>query len=183
MYLALRDPELTGINNLGQISGYGGAGEIVKGFVLDSSGTVSTIYQPGSTETKTLGLNDAGQVVGGFRGMGGSHAYVGDTSVLMAISVPGATATPQASGINSSGNIVGNFMAGGVARGFLDTSGAGRQSTSGSSGTQALGVNDAGQIVGSFSDRSGEYHAFLDNGGLFTALNVPALSARSTQTE
>ena len=37
-------PVLTGINNSGQISGYGGAGEVPSGFIRNSNGTVTTVF-------------------------------------------------------------------------------------------------------------------------------------------
>ena len=166
-------PVLTGINNLGQISGYGGAGEVQSGFVLNSNGTVTTVFESGSTDTKTLGINDSGQVVGTFTGMGGSRAYFGTPSVLTPISVPGATSTPQANGINISGDIVGIFNAGGSTHGFLDKSGTFTTiDFPGSSASQALGINAAGQIVGTFTT-GGVQGAFLDNAGVFTPLNIP----------
>jgi hypothetical protein len=165
--------QITDINNLGQMSGYGGAGQVLSGFVLGSGG-VATVFQPGSSGTQTFGLNDAGQVVGKFDGMGGSHAYVGTPSLLNTIVVPDAASTPQANGINQSGDVVGIFSMGGVTHGFLDVAGVFTPvDFPGSTGTQAFGVNQAHDIVGSFSTGGATDRAFIDSGGVFTPINVP----------
>ncbi len=154
-------PQVTGIDNAGQLSGYGVVGKVFKGFVANGS-AVTTSFLPGSSGTEAFGLNDAGQIVGTyFDNTGGNHAFVGTTAVLTALNVPGATSTMAANGINNAGQIVGDFLSSGVIHGFLDSSGTFTTiSVPGSSGTQALGLNSAGQIVGTYFDSSG-HHAFL----------------------
>jgi len=165
--------QLTGINNIGQISGYGGAGEVQTGFILHSDGTVSTVYQPGSTGTKALEINDAGQVVGSFDGMGGRHAYVGND--VRSDDNCCADGDRYATGERK---IVGAFTTGTAAsRAFLDSGGVfsvidapGPIST-----TVAYAINDFDSIVGTFNSTAGEF-SFLDENGVFTTLAVPGAS-------
>jgi probable HAF family extracellular repeat protein len=168
-------PQVTGIDAAGQISGYGGAGGVLKGFILENQSSVTTIFQPNSGGTEALGLNDVGQIVGTyFDSIGGHHAFVGTAAALTAVNVPGAASTTEANGINNAGQIVGNFSSASLIQGFLDSSGTFTTIlVPGSSGTQALGINGAGQIVGTYFDSSGEHHAFVYAGGAFTFINVP----------
>lgn len=166
-------PQVTGINNAGQISGYGGAGEVQKGFVLDISGIVTTIFQPSSNSTQSFGLNDSGQVVGTFSDVLGRHAFVSNGAALTPINVPNSAAT-SANGVNAAEQIVGDFTGSGVTQGFVYSSGAfATVYFAGSTGTQAFGINSGGQIVGTYLDSSGGHHAFIYNNGVYTPLNVP----------
>src|SRR4051812_1310373 len=71
--------------------------------------TFTTFDVPGATVTQAFGINDAGQIVGIFRGATGStHGYLKDGATFTTIDVPGAITT-EAHGINDAGQIVGWF--------------------------------------------------------------------------
>jgi uncharacterized membrane protein len=110
-----------GINDSGQISGsyYASGGH---GF-LDSGGSVITINDPNATNgTFGQGLNNAGQIVGGYQDASGVHGFLDSGGSFTAINNPIATYT-AAYGINNAGQIVGYFFGGlyGGANGFLAT--------------------------------------------------------------
>ena len=91
------------------------------------------------------------------------------------VSMPGASLT-YVLGINDNGTIVGDYQnsSGGYSA-FLDNNGSYTTFTvpfAGAIDTQAYGINNNGDIVGIYVDSSG-IHSFLDNGGVFTTLNVP----------
>ena len=62
----------------------------------------------GAGQTIAHGINDTGQIVGGFRNASGSHGFLDTGGTFTTIDVPGALAT-EASGINDMGQIVGMF--------------------------------------------------------------------------
>ena len=136
----------------------------------------TTIDVPGAVDTGPSGINDSGQIVGGFDDGRVGHGFLLDTSgSITTIDVPGATST-GASGINDSGQIVGLFdYATGNTHGFfLDV--GGRFTTidvPGASETFAVGINNSGQIVGYFGAIG--YHGFLYTGGSFTSIDVGPL--------
>lgn len=168
-------PQVSGINNSGQIAGSGGAGEVSKGFILTGT-SVTTIFRSGSSGTQVFGINDAAQVVGTYIGgmRPGRNALTGFANALQPVIVPGADSTPEANGINNQGQIVGDSITGGVTSGFLDDSGKFTTlSYPGSSGTQALGINDIGEIVGTYVDSAGVQHAYFYKSGLYTAIEIP----------
>ena len=95
-------------------------------------------------------------------------------------------------GINDQDEIVGLAQVGAARGGFLLLQGYANYSTGGTvsgqpvaindpnagssagQGTLPSGINDAGTIVGSYIDSNGIEHGFIDYGGNFTTLDVPA---------
>src|SRR4051812_20815829 len=68
-----------------------------------------TIDVPGASfTTHASGINDVGEVVGGYFGGVGHHGFLYDGGGFTAIDVPGASLT-DASGINDAGQVVGIF--------------------------------------------------------------------------
>src|SRR3954451_17700742 len=63
---------------------------------------------PGASSTQAFGINDAGQIVGGFADSTGGHGFLFTGGSFTQIDVPGASVT-QAQGINDAGQIVGAF--------------------------------------------------------------------------
>jgi probable HAF family extracellular repeat protein len=166
-------PQAAGINNAGEIVGYGGAGQVSNGFLITPTGVVN-IFVPGSSGTQAFGVNDARQIVGTYFSGTGANAFVYSDGQATALLVPNGVSMPAANGINNAGQIVGHFSSGDTMRGFLSSSGDFTIiSASGSAATEALGINNAGQIVGTYTDSAGKEHAFLDNGGVFTEINAP----------
>jgi probable HAF family extracellular repeat protein len=164
------------------------------GFLLDN-GVFTTIDHPDAVaETGALGINNRGQIVGGYVDAEGTiRGFLLDDGVFIPIDHPDA-ASGTAVGtvvrdINNRGQIVGFYVdAEGTAHGFLrdkegvftpiDHPDAPQEP---GAGTAAFGINDHGQIVGFHFDVGAEStHGFLlgshdDPGeeGVFTAIDVP----------
>ncbi|HEY3197518.1 MAG TPA: PEP-CTERM sorting domain-containing protein, partial [Nitrospirales bacterium] len=88
---------------------------------LESGGIFTPINVPGASSTLAHGINDAGQIVGGYNVGSGYHGFLYSGGSFTPIDVPGASST-QANGINDAGQIVGSFddVIGGI-HGFLAT--------------------------------------------------------------
>jgi probable HAF family extracellular repeat protein len=135
--------------------------------------TFQTIDPPGSTHEKVAyGINNAGQIVGGYNDNSGNHGFLYSGGAFTKIDVPGAGFT-RARGINNAGQIVGDTGDGG--HGFLYSGGAFTTiNPPGASTSFAYGINDAGQIVGFYQTvPGGTEHGFLYSGGVFTTIDVP----------
>jgi probable HAF family extracellular repeat protein len=149
---------------------------IAAGFSANAADFRFTTFDvPGATDTSVNGINDAGQIVGGFSDSasgGFSHGFLYTGGSFTQIDVPGAIST-SVSGINDAGQIVGTFSDSETSHGFLYA--GGHFTTIDAPGAIFTGVgsiNNAGQIVGTFN-----YQGFLDSGGSFTRINAPGPSA------
>jgi probable HAF family extracellular repeat protein len=81
----------------------------------------TTIDIPGATGGTTgYGINDSGQIVGGYSDSTGNHGFVYTAGSITTIAVPGPFST-SANGINDSGQIVGYFKNCCEIHGFLAT--------------------------------------------------------------
>ena len=82
----------SGINNKGQIVGWGEYGDysgINHGFLRDTDGSYSTIDFPGITSyTKVCGINDNGQIVGEYWDGSKMHGFVA-TPLRLLVVIPG----------------------------------------------------------------------------------------------
>ena len=145
--------------------------------------TFTTIDVPGALGSSgAAGINNAGQIVGGFADHAGPHGYLDTGGSFTTIDVPGASST-EALGISNAGQIVGDTQNRGgrplllpLGHGFFYSGGGFTAiDVPGALGTSALGINDAGQIVGIFrtSNSSTGDHSFLYANGSFTMLEVP----------
>jgi probable HAF family extracellular repeat protein len=154
-----------------------------RGFLLDR-GRFTRIDFPGAVNTVARGLNDRGQVVGGYLDADGRfHGFLWDKGRFTTIDVPGAGGT-TATDINNRGQIAGEFgedpsNTPTALHGFLLS--GGDFTTFDAPGvlfTEPGGINDRGQIVGSTaSDRAlTEVHGFLLDEGVeapFTSIDFP----------
>jgi len=205
------DTQARGINSAGQIVGVftqygtsnpgtgrvvagnllslfiGGAGKDVHGYLRASGGAVTTVDVPGVGETFAVGINDGGQIVGGFTDSGGrTHGFLRSADgSFTTIDGPGGTDL-GASGINSAGAIVGNFggerhIQGGNfvvddVHGFLRSSSGTLTvlDAPGAGSTFATGINSSGQIVGSFVEVGNRNSGFLRSPtGAFSVIEAP----------
>jgi len=155
------------------------------GFLRSADGSsLTTIDLPRAAGVFNFtGINDAGQIVGGFADAAGGHGFRLDPDGgFTAIDVPGAVAgSTEAYGINATGQIVGTFLDTTGVHGFrLDTDGSFRTlDARGATGSEAFGINAIGEIVGRFQDVRG-IHGFLQTtDGGFTVIDAPA----ATRTE
>jgi probable HAF family extracellular repeat protein len=72
--------------------------------------TYSTFDVPLAVDTKPLGINDSGQIVGQYRdSSGGVQSFLFSNGTFTPINDPSATDTTLANGINNSGQIVGDY--------------------------------------------------------------------------
>ncbi|MDA8249871.1 MAG: Hint domain-containing protein [Rhodospirillales bacterium] len=148
-----------------------------------SSYTISNFSVPGAASTFANGINDKGEVVGGYvDGAGHEYGFATTASGFVTISVPGAVST-VANGVNDLGQVVGTFVDGsGAEHGFLDSNGTiSTVDVPGAVGTAAMAINDSGQIVGSYlsprpaSDPNAvgpAVNAFEDSSGSFITLET-----------
>lgn len=157
--------EADDINNNGQIVGDYANGTGQHGFIVHN-GIFTSISAPSApAQTRALGINDFGTIVGaaganGFRLSGGKFTT---------IRFPGSSRT-FASGINDSGVIVGSYGdAQGFAHGFMLKNGAFTTiNFPGATNTNVFRIDNEGDIVGEY-DIHGDIHAFsLDKGRFLT---------------
>jgi probable HAF family extracellular repeat protein len=137
--------------------------------------TFTAIDVPGASfpGTDAFGINNAGQIVGYFNDIRGSHGFLDTGGRFATIDVPGPEAT-SANGINNAGQIVGLFSRNTSTHGFVDTNGSFTPiDVPGKNFTVANGINDAGQIVGEFADENFDYHGFFYFDGNFAEIDVP----------
>ena len=121
------------------------------------------------------GINNSGQVVGGF----GSHAFLYSGGIMTDLGTLPGRSQSVAYGINNSGQVVGystNSCGSGGLNGcshaFLYSGGMIDLGTlPGTSMSEAYGINNSGQVVGSSFEQVGYFRAFLYSGGTMTDLN------------
>jgi probable HAF family extracellular repeat protein len=143
----------------------------VAGMAHAQGDSFQVISVPGSIDTSTAGMNDAGDIVGGYlKSDNTSHGFVYHAGAFSDVYYPESDyTTPE--GINSSGEIAGFYQTNHVLHGFLDS--AGTYSTldyPGASTTLIFAINNIGDLVG-VSD--GSQGGFLYSGGQFTPINYP----------
>jgi probable HAF family extracellular repeat protein len=173
----------TGINNSGQI--------VTTDGVLESDGTFTPVSLPGSTETLSLGINDAGQVVGtvSIRDLSyAGYAYLGFledhglfTTINPFVNSPAPYLGPYyayATAINNAGEVVGiSSMNYHSSDGFVYQHGVlTKVDAPDYFITQFHGINNAGQIVGVAGIGAPDAIFLYSNGG-FTPI-TPAVTVR-----
>jgi probable HAF family extracellular repeat protein len=141
----------------------------------------TTIDVPGASSTVAQGINDRGQIVGGYSDeiFGPSHLFVTDGDQFVTIDIAGSSNT-TAFGINNQGKIVGSYVTS-EQHGFLypatdpvftpiDV-----PFPTGVFATRPNDINNRGQIVGEYLDQpaSNEQHGFVYNKGHFRSIDVP----------
>jgi uncharacterized membrane protein len=185
----------SGINSRGQIVGSYDDGQTTHGF-LDDSGVFTTIDVPGALATQAAGINSRGQIVGSYGGNtdipGGGFLYEDGVFTAIQVPFPGASGT-EALGINPQGQIVGTYVdSDGFVRGFVDDAGVFTPVDvpfAGTFRTLPRGINSRGQIVGFYARREPPFgrfdftiHGFLEQGGVFTAIEAPGGDCTHTGT-
>ena len=129
----------------------------------------------GTAGTFTLGLNDAGDVVGYYYNESGVHGYLYSGGNYTTNNYPSALSTTNWD-INNAGQIVGfASLSGGLQASFVYSGGKYTTISDplGTNGTSATGINNVGQLVGYYEDSSEASHGFIYSGGNFTALDDP----------
>ena len=169
------------INNLGALvggcyvaNGLGGD----DGFVLQHGQYISLNF-PGSIATVGGGINDEGQIVGGYLDSANAgHGFLLSNETYSAINYPGAITT-VAESINNIGAIVGlyynlndpiehGFLLKGGIFSTLDDPEAAR--------TVPNQINNMGVIAGWYVDTSSAIHGYTLANGIYTSINFPGAS-------
>jgi hypothetical protein len=116
----ITNPSGTGINNHGDIAGFGtdatgdsSNGNVV-GFLLRRNGRVTILNVPGSSMTQALGINDDDEVVGVYQtGSGDSAMMHGFTWTpqrgFQTVDDPHGVGTTTINGVNDQGDLVGFY--------------------------------------------------------------------------
>src|SRR5262249_25445613 len=131
-------------------------------FVAQNTGAVGFLYDGASfttirrrpyTNTLVHGINNAGDIVGGFGYFGANQAFERVGTRFKNVTPPGSYTNVAANGVNNFGEVVGSTSGGvGDNNGFAYKSGK-FQTLSVPGATEltiAWGVNDTGMIVGSY---------------------------------
>ena len=148
--------------------------------------TYTTIDFPGATATAIGGINNSGQIVGGYELPDTTrHGFLDVGGSFTTIDNPNATSGSEATGINNVGQIVGAYNLNTPEQGhifegahsFLFNQGTMTFSpiddpTAGVTSTTAIKINDSGEVVGLYRT-NGAGIGFLDVGGVFTDINFP----------
>ena len=121
---------------------------------------------PGATNgTCPYGINDRGQVAGGYYDAGGvAHGFLKDGESYTTFEVPGTGNSTGASQINNQGEIAGGWNdASGYLHGYV-RSATGRFTVvdvPGTSESAVYGINDRGDLCGTYYDSVGVAHAYV----------------------
>jgi hypothetical protein len=177
-----------GINNFRTVVGdYAASDGTLHSFFL--WGSTFTAYDvPGAVQTNLLGLNELGDITGGFDpdGSGVFQGFIARRSNITSFSVPAAVSTFAYEINDTKRLVVGYYIdSTGILHGYYrDHNGALHFPIDppGSVGTVLFGVNDTNFVVGRYADASGATHGLFfvppDNfftfdypGSTFTSLN------------
>lgn len=103
----------TGINNEGDISGFGTVNGKTEGFVEDPRGHVTALAGPnGATSVQALGLNDRGEVVGDYTdAQGNTHGFLYDMHSKSYTTIDAGNDTMTViNGLNDRNELVGFYV-------------------------------------------------------------------------
>jgi hypothetical protein len=111
-------PTAAGINNRGDIAGFGtnGSGQVV-GYLLRRDGHVTVLNVPGSSQTTVLGINDNDEVVGTYQVGSGdtatTHGFTwtpwGGFRTVDDPHTPSSAPSTTINGVNDQGDLVGFY--------------------------------------------------------------------------
>jgi len=158
-----------GINDAGLIVGYFSDAAGRHGFIRSVDGSYNVFDVPGASDTRPLGINDAGQVAG-FSDVGGFIRDVdGSFTTFNIPGPPGSTTFPY--DINDVGQVVGKFSDTSEGHGFLREPDGNTTILAGFE--RARGINDTGQITGNFVTENGANGLLREADGTSITINVP----------
>jgi uncharacterized membrane protein len=140
-----------------------------------AANTYTTIDYPGQDVTFVTGVNNAGDMVGGYSDIDGpGHSFMLSEGAFINIDPPGAISA-VAYGINDSKQFVGSYRDGELKdHGFLfDGVNYVEIAYPGASRTVPNGINNNGEIVGQCDFPRGASGGFLLKDGVYTTLKPP----------
>jgi uncharacterized membrane protein len=148
--------------------------------------TFVVIDPPGATQSRALGMNEVGDVVGLYRDTAGAmHGFLrSPRGEFSTIDVPGATFT-IAHGINNLGEIVGRFGEAGTGhvRGFALAEGEYAYfDFPGSTHIEPEDINEKGEVSGKYLDSDGRQHGFILIDETFETIDVPGAATTDAQS-
>ncbi len=169
----------TGINNLGQVTGFTELSAGSYGFVYDNGvATTFAVPQAGAPSTQSISINNL-EVVGGATVSGGvQHGFLYDHGAFSTVAYPSSNGT-AVTGINDLGQIVGTYVDGAsnAKLGFFTDASGNYQGFSGPIGATFLpnSINNSGEIGGIYNDgSSGPLSAVFKNGSFTVIYGVHA---------
>ena len=137
----------------------------------------TTIQAPNASSTEAFGINDAGDIVGFYRGSDGrDHGFVQTVlnHAFVTIDPPGSTDTTPIA-INAVQEVIGDYSTSdNHQHGFIDDNGVVTTlDFPGAIGTVVHGINDAGLVVGQYFTGGLTSHGFVYNSATkaFTTLD------------
>jgi autotransporter-associated beta strand protein/probable HAF family extracellular repeat protein len=162
-----------GINDSGVIVGYTPNSATNTGYIY-SGGIYTSLSVPGSVFTFPTGINDKGQIVGGWSNPGAGvliDGFLYSNGVFTTLNVPGSTYT-NAWGINEEGQIVGDYADASGVHPFRYSNGVYVTLVDPllTNLAYAQGINDFGQIVGQYYNPLA--NAFLANPNPFPFIDL-----------
>jgi uncharacterized membrane protein len=166
-----------GINDSRVISGssfVNNYSEIVS-FLYDGT-TFTTIQAPGNTVTLANGINNAGEIVGGYGTLDTTKAFIRIGTRFKTIPAPGNYNNAYGNGVNNVRQIVGSTDE----AAFLYSHGKFKRiAVPGAIHTSAWGINDKGVIVGSYDACSPGCadHGYVLRNGKYLKLDYPGAVA------
>ena len=176
------------LNSVGQFVGTyqapGGSAPLQA--AIDDHDTITTPALPFSFDTRLVGINDAGDLLG-VRNFRYSAPFAIFAGVMTGVATPGETSSgSNAYALNNRRQIVGSAStvasAVGIGKqvGYVSLDGGySVLDVPGAFSTAATGINDAGEVVGRFADASTQYrdNGFLFASGVFTVLDRPGAAS------
>lgn len=165
---------INGINNNGDVVGFGTIGATDTNFVRTANGTFTVLGAVNSFSGMANGINSSGDVVGVANspfstpfGVGVPSAFQSSmpTSFLSILASPGSGATSSvAFGVNDGGSIVGQYTTATSTPGFVDVNnGTFTTLNVGTTSTSAQGINNNGIVTGFYNVGTGSSDGFLYN--------------------
>lgn len=140
----------------------------------------ATVNVPGSTSTSAGGINDLGQIVGGYTDDSNvGHGFLLSGGAYTTIDYPQSIYTALA-GINNLGQMVGNYTDGNNAEhGFSLINGVytAINDPAFPQGTYPAQISDVGTIAGLGFDAQGVIHGFTLINGVYTTIDYPGASS------
>lgn len=159
-----------GINNNGQIVGFGGVSGSQQRAWIYSGGVLANLgVLAGGTDSYGRAINDLGQAVGVSGSSGGNRGFIYSGGTMTSLGTLAGGTYSDAYGINNYGQIVGFADTASGNSGFLYSGGVMSdvrtlvQPASGISGIYVYDINEWGQMTGSGIGSSGFTHAVLLN--------------------
>jgi hypothetical protein len=117
----------TGINNNGDIAGFGTDAAGTTTSWLLHNGHLTTYQFPGGSDTQAFGINDHDEIVGTYNdGSGVMHGFtlkapLGPVSHWQKIDDPNGVGTTTVNGVSNSGKLAGFYFVGPICHGMLAT--------------------------------------------------------------